>query len=49
MFHFLDCAIEFSYWHKIGIGGKGDYLYVVSTAGFRVILIMVVVNKMYEK
>ena len=41
--------MEFSYWHNIGIGGKGDYLYVVSTAVFRIILVMVVVNKMYEK
>mgnify|MGYP005838118477 CR=1 FL=1 len=47
--HFPDCTTDFSYWHKIGIGGKGDYLYIVSMARFRIILVMVVVKKMYEK
>ena len=28
---------------------KGDYLDVVSTAGFRIILGIVIVNKVYEK
>ena len=49
MLHFPDCTTDFSYWHKIGIGGKGDYLYMVSTASFRIILVMVIVNKLYEK
>ena len=47
-FHFPDCTTDFSYWHTIGIGGKGGYLYMVSTTSFRIVLVMVVVNKMYK-
>ena len=49
MLHFPNNATVFSYWHKIESGRKGDYLYIVIPARFRIILVMVVVNKMYEK
>ena len=48
-FYFPDCAAKFLYRHMIWIGGKGDYLYMVSTAGFSIILIIVIVHKVYEK
>ena len=35
--------------HDVRIGGKRDYLYKVRTAGLRIILGIVIVNKVYEK
>ena len=33
----------------IRTGGKNNYLYIISMAGFGVILIIVIVNEVYEK
>ena len=41
--------MEFFYWHMIWKGRKGNYLYMISAVGFRIILIMIIVNKVHEK
>ena len=48
-FYFPNCTTKFLGRHVIWTGGKGDYLNMISVAGFRIILVIVIVNKVYEK
>ena len=41
--------MDFLCWQGVCTGGKDNYLYVVSLAALSVILIIIIVNEVYEK
>ena len=49
LFYFPDCSANSLNRYKIWIGRKKDYLNMFRTAGLRIILGIVIVNKVYEK